>query len=100
MSALPATLTNETYGDVSAHRDLTRRATPATGVLIALIRGYQLARSGRPTGCRYLPTCSTYAQEAIERFGARRGGWMAVRRLARCHPWGSHGVDPVPERRA
>lgn len=62
------------------------------------IRGYQLLVSPLtgPT-CRHLPTCSEYAMIAIERFGALRGGWLAVCRLARCHPWGSHGFDPVPD---
>lgn len=68
--------------------------------LIAAVHGYQTARSGRPTGCRYLPSCSEYAVAAIDRYGAARGGWLAVRRLARCNPWGGHGVDPVPDRRA
>ncbi|MGO8870712.1 MAG: membrane protein insertion efficiency factor YidD [Acidimicrobiales bacterium] len=63
------------------------------------IRGYQLARSGRPTGCRYLPTCSEYAVEALERHGLVRGSLLAARRLTRCHPWGGQGFDPVPERR-
>ena len=58
---------------------------------------YQLARAGRPSPCRYWPTCSQYAIEAIERHGAGRGGWLAVRRIGRCHPWGGHGVDPVPD---
>ena len=61
------------------------------------IRLYQLARGGRPSPCRYHPTCSSYALEALERHGARRGAWMAARRLGRCHPWGGAGVDPVPE---
>jgi putative membrane protein insertion efficiency factor len=73
----------------------------ATGVvagwMASAIRTYQLARSGRPTGCRYLPTCSEYAVEAIAAFGAVRGSALAARRLARCTPWGGHGVDPVPE---
>jgi putative membrane protein insertion efficiency factor len=61
------------------------------------IRLYQLARAGRPSPCRYQPTCSVYALEALERHGARRGAWIAARRLGRCHPWGGAGVDPVPE---
>ena len=72
----------------------------ATRALLAIIHSYQQLRAGRPTGCRYLPTCSAYADEAIRRHGPVRGGLLAARRLARCHPWGGHGVDPVPEVRA
>jgi len=67
-------------------------------VPVLLIRGYQSARAGRPTGCRYLPSCSEYALEAVERHGAGRGSVLAIRRIARCGPWGGHGIDPVPER--
>ncbi|HZQ27451.1 MAG TPA: membrane protein insertion efficiency factor YidD [Acidimicrobiales bacterium] len=66
-------------------------------LLRGAIRLYQLARSGRPSPCRYWPTCSNYALEAIERHGAIRGTWLAARRIGRCHPWGGHGADPVPE---
>ena len=68
--------------------------------LVAAISLYQQARAGRPTGCRFLPSCSTYAAEAVSVHGALRGSWLAVRRILRCHPWGAHGVDPVPERGA
>jgi putative membrane protein insertion efficiency factor len=61
------------------------------------IRFYQGIRRGRPSPCRYWPSCSNYAIEAIERHGARKGGWLAMVRIGRCHPWGGHGVDPVPD---
>jgi putative membrane protein insertion efficiency factor len=69
-------------------------------LLLLLIRIYQLTLSpvmGRQ--CRYLPTCSDYAREAIERHGALRGSWLAIRRIGRCHPWGGSGHDPVPGKR-
>jgi uncharacterized protein len=68
-------------------------------VLIRSIRTYQLARTGRMTGCRFIPSCSEYAIEAVGLHGALRGGALAARRLTRCTPWGGHGVDPVPDRR-
>jgi len=68
-------------------------------VMMKLVRGYQLARSGRPSGCRYIPSCSEYAIEAVEEHGALRGAALTARRLSRCTPWGGHGVDPVPDRR-
>ncbi len=70
---------------------------PGQRLILALIRIYQGLRSGRPSPCRYLPTCSAYAAEAVERHGLARGGLLALRRVSRCHPWGGHGLDPVPE---
>ena len=69
----------------------------AARAMIRGIRAYQVIFSGRPSPCRYWPSCSNYALEAIERHGALRGGRLAVSRIGRCHPWGGHGVDPVPE---
>ena len=66
--------------------------------LLRLIRAYQRLASGRPSSCRYWPSCSAYAAEAIEIHGAGRGSLLAAGRLARCHPFGGHGVDPVPAR--
>lgn len=74
-----------------------QRRNAVVVALTALIRGYQLVRAGRPSPCRYLPTCSEYAAEALERHGAWRGTGLALRRIGRCHPWAGHGVDPVPQ---
>ena len=52
-----------------------------------------------PSDCRYLPTCSEYAYIALVRFGTIRGGWLALKRLVRCHPWAKGGLDPVPDHR-
>ena len=62
------------------------------------IRAYQAGLSPiLPASCRYTPTCSEYARRAVERHGAARGPWLAMKRLGRCHPFGGHGHDPVPE---
>lgn len=66
-------------------------------VLLSVIRGYRRWLSPMlPPSCRFTPTCSAYAEQAVERHGALRGGWLAVRRLLRCHPFGRSGFDPVP----
>lgn len=66
-------------------------------LLLAAIRAYRLLLSPWwGSHCRFSPTCSLFAQEAIERHGAARGGWMAARRICRCHPWREGGFDPVP----
>ena len=68
----------------------------AARFLQLIVRAYQVVLSPWFGGaCRFTPSCSAYALEALERHGAWRGGWMAVRRIARCHPWGSAGFDPV-----
>jgi putative membrane protein insertion efficiency factor len=66
-------------------------------ILIALVRGYQGVLSPLlPPSCRYYPTCSAYAVEALQRYGAWRGSWLAVKRIGRCHPFRPGGFDPVP----
>jgi hypothetical protein len=74
------------------------RSAAARG-LVAAFRGWQHLRAGRPSPCRFTPTCSAYGIEAVETHGALRGGALALRRIGRCHPWGRFGYDPVPERR-
>ena len=74
--------------------------TPKTALaatLIFLVRMYQRYVSPfRPPSCRFYPSCSSYAVTALARFGAFKGGWLAIRRLGRCHPWTPGGVDEVP----
>lgn len=65
--------------------------------LIAMVRGYRRWVSpALPPSCRFVPSCSAYAEEALTRYGALRGSWLAARRLLRCHPFGGSGFDPVP----
>ena len=65
-----------------------------------LVRVYQAITKQRPSPCRYLPTCSNYALDALELHGACQGAWLSIRRIGRCHPWGGSGWDPVPQRKA
>ena len=65
--------------------------------LILLVRLYQICLSPvLPPCCRYTPTCSAYFIEAVRKYGALKGGWLGIRRLLRCHPFGGYGEDPVP----
>jgi len=65
--------------------------------LILIARGWQIGPSRiLPSSCRYDPSCSSYAIAALRRYGALKGGWLAAKRIARCHPWGGFGYDPVP----
>ncbi|MFZ9003160.1 MAG: membrane protein insertion efficiency factor YidD [Robiginitalea sp.] len=70
-----------------------------TKPLIALVRFYQKFISPlTPPSCRYTPTCSQYAIEALQKHGVFRGGWLAIKRIGSCNPWGGSGYDPVPEK--
>ena len=74
------------------------RRTPGRVIGTSLVRLYQLTLSGFVGNhCRHLPTCSEYAHEAIARHGLWAGGWMGMFRIVRCGPWGTHGIDRVPE---
>ena len=74
--------------------------TPLARLLALPVRVYRVTLSPLVGhGCRYQPTCSAYALEALEVHGGLRGGWLALRRILRCHPWGGPGLDPVPPRR-
>ncbi|MCH1595459.1 MAG: membrane protein insertion efficiency factor YidD [Flavobacteriaceae bacterium] len=64
---------------------------------ILLVRVYQLLISPlTPASCRFTPTCSTYSIEALKKYGPIKGGWLAIKRISSCHPWGKSGYDPVP----
>lgn len=66
---------------------------------IWMVRFYQVAISPyTPSSCRYTPTCSTYTIEALQKFGIIKGGWLSVKRIVSCNPWGGSGYDPVPEK--
>lgn len=68
-------------------------------VFLTIIRFYQLIISPlKPPTCRFYPTCSHYGMEAVQRFGALKGGWLTIKRILKCHPFHPGGLDPVPEK--
>jgi len=67
-----------------------------TSLLLGLVKAYRWLFAGRLSPCRYYPSCSTYALEALETHGAIRGSWLSIRRIGRCRPGGGHGIDLVP----
>jgi len=75
---------------------VTRRPTRTAKALIMPVRGWQALSAHLPAHCRFHPSCSQYAVEALTEHGAGRGSWLALRRLSRCHPWHAGGLDPVP----
>jgi putative membrane protein insertion efficiency factor len=86
----------EIKSSLSLYRDLVHKMKR---LLIGLIRGYRAFISPLfPPVCRFQPTCSSYAIQAIERFGPWRGSWLAIRRILRCHPFHAGGYDPVPSK--
>jgi uncharacterized protein len=72
------------------------RPTPLARVLMLPIRGWRVISVHLPPRCRFHPSCSQYALEALTLHGAGRGSWLAIRRIGRCHPWHDGGLDPVP----
>ncbi len=81
-----------------AAKHRSKSLSPAAGILLAAIRMYQSFFSAlMPSACKFYPSCSQYAADAVRLHGARRGSWLAVRRLARCHPFTPGGVDLVPD---
>ena len=66
-------------------------------LLLLIVRAYKVLLSPiLPPSCRYNPTCSDYAVQAIQKYGPFKGGYLSVKRILKCHPWGGHGYDPVP----
>lgn len=81
---------------MSASGGSHERVGPVAWLLVGLFRLWQLVPRIDQQRCRFYPSCSAYGVTAVQRFGALRGGWLAVRRVGRCHPWNPGGVDHVP----
>ncbi len=84
-----------TSNEPSTMPQLSRKSWAARA-LSSLVRTYQRLYAGRPSPCRYYPSCSEYALEALSTHGALKGAWLSVRRIVRCRPFGKHGIDLVP----
>jgi putative membrane protein insertion efficiency factor len=91
--------TNCDHGHVDDHGSVSPVPVLARGPH-RMIRAYQWVFAGRISPCRYEPSCSNYALESLEIHGLFRGSLLSLRRLGRCHPWGGHGWDPVPRKKA
>ena len=76
-----------------------RRRSPLALLLLGIVELWRLTAPFRQPRCRFSPSCSSYAVEAIQVHGALRGGWLAAKRVGRCHPWNVGGIDPVPPRK-
>ncbi len=88
-------------GEKSAERQTGRIPFSPAGILILAVLFYRKCISPLfPPSCRFVPTCSAYALEALQVHGALYGSWLAFRRILRCHPWGKSGYDPVPPKKA
>ena len=92
------TLHRDDIHSMGTTSDLAPTAGRVAAWMLRAIAWYQRDRAGALSPCRFFPSCSEYAYEAIHQYGARRGGWLAARRLVRCRPFGPSGFDPVPER--
>ena len=99
-TTVDATVTEPSFGtDVDSEAGTAAEGAAETvtrPLTIRLVDWYQRAAEGRPSPCRFTPSCSSYAREALEVHGTRRGLWLTVRRLLRCRPFGPSGFDPVP----
>ncbi len=92
----PARAAGPTPGPMDRGEGVPPRRSAGQRIALGALHAYQAARAGSVSPCRFYPSCSAYAVEAVESHGAWRGLWLAARRVARCHPWGGHGVDLVP----
>jgi putative membrane protein insertion efficiency factor len=80
-----------------AYRSEESKGGLVRGVFVLMIKGYQgLLSPLLPNSCRFVPTCSQYGIEALQKYGAIKGGWLTLKRIGRCNPWGGSGYDPVP----